>query len=157
MCHIINLSIRSGKFPWSWKIAIFKSGSRKLSVVVYVDFDTIGHSALLQKLSNYGREDKELEWFNNYLVNRKNYVCMDRNISRLEPVYCGVPQVLILRPFLFIIFINDLSSYTERASAIMAAADKVLYVSHESKEKLKMIRIKICKICYPTFAKMSLL
>ena len=137
MCHIINLSIRSGKFPWSWKIAIFKSGSRKLSGKVYVDFDTIGHSVLLQKLSTYGREDKELAWFNNYLVNRKNYVCIDRNISRLEPVYCGVPQVSILQPFLFIIFINDLSGYIERASAVMYVEDKALYVSHESKEKNK--------------------
>ena len=34
LCHIINLSIRSGKFPSSWKAAkvtpIFKSGSRSL-------------------------------------------------------------------------------------------------------------------------------
>ena len=34
LCDIINLSIRSGKFPSSWKVAkvttIFKSGSRSL-------------------------------------------------------------------------------------------------------------------------------
>ena len=98
-------------------------------------FDTIGHSVILQKLSTYGVKDKELEWFNSYLFNRKNYVCVDRNISSSEQVYCGVPQGSILGPLLFIIFINDLSNYIERASVIIYADDTVLYVSHESKEK----------------------
>ena len=98
-------------------------------------FDTIGHSVILQRLSTYGVKDKELEWFNSYLFNRKNYVCVDRNISSSEQAYCGVPQGSILGPLLFIIFINDLSDYIEHASVIMYADDTVLYVSHESKEK----------------------
>ena len=167
LCHIVNLSIGSGKFPLNWKAAkvtpIFKSGSRslpenyrpisvlpivskllekaaqqalkdyfenenllsksqhgfrkkhsmktasiyicdsirkemnngKLTVAVYVDlskaFDTIGHSVLLQKLSSYGMKDKEIEWLNSYLFNRKNYVWVDKTISSPEPVYCGIP------------------------------------------------------------------
>ena len=55
----------------------------KLTGAIYVDlskaFDTIGHSVLLQKLSTYEVKDKE-QWFNSYLFNRKNYVCVDRNI-----------------------------------------------------------------------------
>ena len=113
----------------------------QLTGAVYVDlskvFDTIGHSVLLQKLSTYGVKDKELEWFNSYLFNRKNYVCVDRNISSPEPVYCGVPQGSILGPLLFIIFINDLSDYIKHASVIMYADDTLLYVSHESKEKIE--------------------
>lgn len=40
-------------------------------------------------------------------------------------------------PFLFIIFINDLSNYIEDASDIMYGDDTVLHVSHESKEKIE--------------------
>ena len=38
---------------------------------------------------------------------------------------------------LFIIFINDLSDYIERALVVMYADDTVLYVSHESKKKIE--------------------
>ena len=62
---------------------------------VYVDlskaFDTIGHSVLLQKLSTYGVKDKELKCCNNYVFKRKDYVCVNRNISSPDPIYCGVP------------------------------------------------------------------
>ena len=101
------------------------------------DFDTIGHNVLLQKLSSYGVKDNELEWFNSYLFNRKNYVRVDRNISIPEPLYCGVSQGSILGPLLFIIFINDLSDYIKHASVTMYADDTLLYVSHESKEKIE--------------------
>ena len=61
----------------------------KLTGAVYVDlskaFDIVGHSVLLQKSSTYWVKDAELEWFNSYLFNRKNYVCVDRNISSPEP------------------------------------------------------------------------
>ena len=64
----------------------------KLIGAVYEDlskaFDSIGPSVLLQNLSAYGVKNKELNWFNSYLFNRKKYVCVDRNISSPEPVYC---------------------------------------------------------------------
>ena len=50
----------------------------KLTSAVYVDlsknFDTIGHSVLLQKFSTYGVKDKEHEWFNSYLTERIMFV-----------------------------------------------------------------------------------
>ena len=68
-------------------------------------------------------------------LTEKNYVCVDRSISR--PVYCGVPQISILGPLLLIIFINGLSDYIEHASVIMYADNTVLYVSHETKDKIE--------------------
>ena len=120
-------------------------------------FDSIGHSVLLQKFSTYGVKDKELEWFNSYVFNWKNYVCVNKIISSLEPVYCRVAQGSILGPLLFIIFMNDLSDYIEHVLVIMCADVTVLYVSHESKEKIENDLNQICKTCYPTFLKTSLL
>ena len=68
----------------------------KLTNAVYVDlskaFDTISHSVLLQKLSTYEVKDKEIEWFNSYLFNRKDYVCVDRNISSPESYTVEFPK-----------------------------------------------------------------
>ena len=58
-------------------------------------------------------------------------------IFHSQPVYRGVPQGSILGPLLFIIFINDLSDYIKHASVTMYADDTLLYVSHESKEKIE--------------------
>ena len=34
-------------------------------------FDTLGHSVLFQKLSTCGVKDKELEWFDSYLLTER--------------------------------------------------------------------------------------
>ncbi len=77
--------------------------------VVYLDlsktFDTIGHAPLLNKLSAYGVEGKELQWFTSYLFNRTQVVTLGNMNS--ESSYCGVPLGSILGHLLFITFFND--------------------------------------------------
>ena len=40
-------------------------------------FDTVKHDTLLKELEHYGIRDKSLDLLNNYLSNRKQYVCVD--------------------------------------------------------------------------------
>ena len=124
----------------------------QLTGAVYVDL-----SKAFNAISHRFMKDKELEWFNSYAFNGKNYVCVDRYTSSPETVYCVVPQGLILGPLLFIIFINDLSDCIEHVSVIMYADDTVLYVSHKSKEKIENDLNQDLQNFYPTFLKMSLL
>ena len=53
-------------------------------------FDTISHRKLLEKLECYGVQDKELEWFRNYLFDRHIRVCFDGVLSEKRPVFTGV-------------------------------------------------------------------
>ena len=60
-------------------------------------FDTVNHQILINKLKYFGITDIYLEWFRNYLSNRKQFITYDNNkISSLQNVSCGVPQGSIL-------------------------------------------------------------
>ncbi len=78
---------------------------------VFIDmrktFDTVDHGILLKKLVPYGVEGRELVWFKLYLYNRIQQVNFKQTLSDEQPVTIVVPQVSILGPLLFIIFLND--------------------------------------------------
>ena len=62
----------------------------------FIDFskalDTADHSILLKHLKLHGITDKNLEWFESYLSNRKQCIQIDENTKTdLKYVTCGVP------------------------------------------------------------------
>ena len=84
---------------------------KEVPINIFLDlskaFDTIDHTILLAKLRYYGIYDTALLLVKSYLKNRKQYVEFEDTKSGILPI--GVPQVSILGPLLFIIYINDFS------------------------------------------------
>ncbi|KAK3097835.1 hypothetical protein FSP39_013615 [Pinctada imbricata] len=80
--------------------------------VVFCDiskaFDRVWHEGLIHKLRSIGIKDKILNWFANYLSNRKQRVVINGVASDWGEINAGVPQGSILGPILFLVYINDI-------------------------------------------------
>ena len=114
--------------------------NKNYSLVVFIDlskaFDTIDLKILIKKMYHYGIRGIVLDWFTNYLYNRKQYDSINNVNSNMLPVACGVPQGSILGPLLFILFINDITSISKIAELIMFADDTNLFFKHANISEL---------------------
>ena len=91
-------------------------------------FDSCNHQILLSKLARIGVRGAPLEWFANYLLDRKQFVSVNGVDSSLQTILMGVPQGSILGPILFLLYINDLPLCT-RLLALLFADDTTLLAS----------------------------
>ena len=89
-------------------------------------FDTLDHSILLNKLEYYGVKGNASQWFSSYLTARYQYVDMEGVRSEISYIKTGVPQGSILGPFLFILYVNDMHTISEKFTFITYADDTTL-------------------------------
>ena len=116
-------------------------------------FDRVWHSGLIQKLKAAGVSGNLLQWFTNYLKNRKQCVVLSGVMSIWNYIKAGVPQGSILGPLLFLLYINDI--VTEILSKIRLFADDTsLYIIVDNPDAaaeilntdLKMGKVLVCEI-----------
>lgn len=92
-------------------------------------FDTVDHNILIAKLYKYGFNDVALKWLLDYLKDREQYVSVNKHYSNRAKLLCGVLQVSILGPLLFLIYINDLLRVGKNVLPLLFADDTCLVVS----------------------------
>ena len=92
-------------------------------------FDTVIYKILLDKLHYYGLRGLANTWFEGYLTNRKQTTFANGTFSTLRKVITGVPQGSVLGSLLFLIFANDIASYSPNHQLRLFADDTNLFMS----------------------------
>ena len=93
--------------------------------VIYLDlkktFDKVPHQRLLLKLKAHGIGNGMINWIEKWLIDRRQRVVVDGEVSNWKSVLSGVPQGSVLGPILFLIYINDLDD--DITSKVLKFAD----------------------------------
>jgi hypothetical protein len=100
-------------------------------------FDTVNHEILIQKLERYGIRGLALQWFRNYLSDRKQFIQHGDMKSTLRHVTCGVPQGSNLGPVLFLLYVNGLPQVLENTTSTLFADDTTLKATGENSNILQ--------------------
>ena len=101
--------------------------------VIYLDisktFDSVSQSILLIKLWSMGITGTLWSWFKNYLTNRHHKVSIKNCYSDLLSVVSGVLQGSILGHLLFLVYINDMSSYIHESQLLKFADNAKCFIT----------------------------
>ena len=90
----------------------------------YIDFmeafDKAPHGRLLRKIEAYGIGGPLLGWIRSFLTGKKQRVRVGEDSSKWAQVTSGIPQGSVLRPTLFVLYINGLpDSIQNNSTAVM--------------------------------------
>ena len=88
--------------------------------------DSLNHHILLSKLEYYGIRSTALQWFKSYLTERQQFVEYQNVCSSTRELETGVPQGSVLGPLLFLIYVNDIHTVSNKLNFILYADDTTL-------------------------------
>ena len=111
----------------------FDEGLKVRSVFLDISkvFDKVWHKGLLFELSQNGISGNLLGRLSSTLSDRKQRVLLNGQTSEGRNVNAGVPQGSILGPFLFLIYINDLSGELSSKARLFADDTSLFCVTHD--------------------------
>ena len=101
-------------------------------------FDTINCEILFKKLKAMGFSEGCVTWFKSYLSERTFFIGIENQLSDYGRISCGVPQGSILRPLLFLIYVNDMPQ-SVNSNLFLYADDSCLMFQHKEVEEIERV------------------
>ena len=95
-------------------------------------FDKVWHDGLIFKLQQNGILVNLLKVLKNVLTNRKQRVVWNGESSWWTNVKAGVPQSFIVRPLLFLIYVNNLADGLSSNTKLYADDTSLFSIIHDS-------------------------
>ena len=103
------------------------------TIAVFLDlskaFDTVNRDILIKKMERLGFRVVVSEWFASYLTDRTMFVDILSNTSTVRQVDIGLPQGSVSSPYLFSLYLNDMSRASSKLKFIHFADDTTVYMS----------------------------
>jgi hypothetical protein len=93
----------------------------------------------MHKIKSYGVDSNLLNWFSSYLQDRQQRVLINNSSSSLCNVSAGVPQLSVLGPLSFIMYINDIAEKLISLSSLFADDTSFSYSNRNELQKNTVI------------------
>ena len=90
--------------------------SQMMTIYQLAAFDSVNHDILIQKLARYGMSQPVLNWCQDYLSWRTQYVQIGRASSSMIKIDRGVPQGSVAGPLMYAIYTNELTETVKKPS-----------------------------------------
>ena len=89
------------------------------------------------------------KWFHSCVTNRAFFISLGTVFSEAETINSGVPQVSILGPLLFLLYINDIPQALLNTHTYLYADDTSIFCQHKDVIEIENVLNKeFANVCY---------
>lgn len=110
------------------------------TIAVFLDlskaFDTVNRDIMTDKLERLGFGGLVLDWFRDYLTDRRVYVDVGGVKSNVETLNIGLPQGSVSSPYLFSLYVNDMHNASDKLQFVHFADDTTVFMTGNNLESL---------------------
>ena len=113
-------------------------------------FDTANHDILIKKMEFIGFSEETTKGLKSYLLHKKFKVRINNTFSEPGNLLWRVPQVSILGPFLFLLYINDIPQSVD-CELLLYAGGTYLIFQHKDITEIETTLNKNFRMLYDCF------